>query len=373
MRLGELIAGVGARSAPEREAPEDPATEPDPQIGALAYDSRQARPGTLFFCVSGLHSDGHDFAPQAVQRGAVALVAERSLRLGVPEVLVPSTRAAMGPVAARFYGDPTAELAVVGVTGTNGKTTTAFLLRALLEAAGRQCGLLGTVKAIVGGHERAVERTTPESIDLQADFRTMLDGGDRACAMEVSSHALALGRTDAIRFAAAIFTNLSRDHLDFHGTMEDYFQTKRRLFIPAGAAGATAGVGVVNVGDRYGRRLAQELQRPCTFAVDAPADYEASDLRCDVHGCRFQLRTPAGEREVALGMPGRFNVANALGRSRPLIASAESSTRWSPRWGARCACPDGLSPSTRARSSPCSSTTPTRPTRSPTCSAPRAS
>src|SRR5450759_4409030 len=222
----------------------------------------------------------------------------------------------MAPVAARFYGDPSAELAVVAVTGTNGKTTTAYLVRALLQATGRQCGLLGTVKSVVGGCERAVARTTPEAIDLQADFRAMLEGGDRACAMEVSSHALELGRAEAIHFAAALFTNLSRDHLDFHADMEEYFEAKQLLFRPeAGAPGGARapGVSVVNVGDPYGRRLAAELEAVRTFAVEAPADYSASGLRCDLEGCRFQLRTPAGEREVHLPMPGHFNVANALG------------------------------------------------------------
>ena len=278
------------------------------EITGLAYDSRAVRAGELFFCVRGFRSDGHDFAAQAVAGGAAALVVERPLGLGVPEVLVPSARAAMGPIAARFFGDPTCELRVVGVTGTNGKTTTAYLVRALLEATGEQCGLLGTVKSVVGGRERAVTRTTPEAIDLQRDFRAMLDGGDRACAMEVSSHALELGRADAIHFAAAIFTNLTQDHLDFHDTMEDYFQAKRRLF-----AAHAPGVSVVNVGDPYGRRLAAEIDGARTFAVEAPADYSATDLRCDFAGCRFALRTPAGEHSVSLPMPGRFNVANALG------------------------------------------------------------
>ncbi|HYM55816.1 MAG TPA: UDP-N-acetylmuramoyl-L-alanyl-D-glutamate--2,6-diaminopimelate ligase, partial [Solirubrobacteraceae bacterium] len=204
------------------------------------------------------------------------------------------------------------ERRVVGVTGTNGKTTTAYLVRALLEAAGEPCGLLGTVTSVIGGHERPVQRTTPEAIDLQADLRAMLDGGDRACAIEVSSHALDLGRVEAIPFAAAVFTNLSRDHLDFHPTMEDYFQAKRRLFIP-GADAEPPGVSVVNVGDPYGRRLEAEIEGALTFAVDGPADYGASEVRCGFDGCRFTLHTPAGDREVALPMPGRFNVANALG------------------------------------------------------------
>jgi UDP-N-acetylmuramoyl-L-alanyl-D-glutamate--2,6-diaminopimelate ligase len=279
------------------------------EITGLAYDSRAVTPGSLFFCVTGFQRDGHDFAAQALAGGAAALVVERPLGLGVPEILVPSARAAMGPAAVRFYGDPSAELRVVGVTGTNGKTTTAFLLQALLEASdsGSGCGLLGTVKSVIGGVERTAERTTPEAIDLQADFRAMLDGGDRACAIEVSSHALQLGRADAVHFAAAIFTNLTQDHLDFHADMEDYFQAKRRLFE------ADPAVSVVNVGDPYGRRLAGELEGAVTFAIEEQADYRASDLRCDSQGCRFALHTPAGEREVALPMPGRFNVENALG------------------------------------------------------------
>jgi UDP-N-acetylmuramoyl-L-alanyl-D-glutamate--2,6-diaminopimelate ligase len=296
MRLDELIAAdiLG----------EDAAVE----IAGLAYDSREVRPGTLFVCVKGFQSDGHDFAAQAVERGAAVLVVERLLGLGVPEVVVASTRAAMGPIAARFYDDPSAELRVVGVTGTNGKTTTAYLLQALLEAAGEQCGLLGTVKSLVGGQERAVTRTTPEAIDVQADFRAMLSGGDRACAMEVSSHALELGRADGIHFAAAIFTNLTQDHLDFHETMEDYFQAKRRLFVEHAPA-----ISAINVGDPYGRRLVGEIDGARTFAVEAPADYSASDLRCDFTGCSFTLHTPEGVREVVLPMAGRFNVANALG------------------------------------------------------------
>jgi UDP-N-acetylmuramoyl-L-alanyl-D-glutamate--2,6-diaminopimelate ligase len=283
------------------------------EITGLAYDSRRAQPGTLFFCVPGYRSDGHDFAAQAVAAGAAALVVERPLGLGVPEVLVSSARAAMAPIAARFYGEPARELRVVGVTGTNGKTTSAYLVRALLQATGMQCGLLGTVKSVIGGSERPVARTTPEAIDLQADLRAMLDGGDRACAMEVSSHALELGRADAIPFAAAVFTNISRDHLDFHASMEDYFQAKRRLFAPSAQLTQPPAVSVVNVGDPYGRRLAAEIAGVRTFAVDAPADYSATALRCQLDGCRFTLGTPAGTREVALPMPGRFNVANALG------------------------------------------------------------
>jgi UDP-N-acetylmuramoyl-L-alanyl-D-glutamate--2,6-diaminopimelate ligase len=282
------------------------------EVTGLAYDSREVARGDLFFCVSGFRSDGHDFAAEAVRAGAAALVVERPLDLGVPEALVASARATMAPAAARFYGDPARELRVVGVTGTNGKTTTAYLVQALLEAAGEQCGLLGTVKSVIAGEERQVARTTPEAIDLQEDLRAMLDGGDRACAMEVSSHALELGRVDAIPFAAAIFTNLTQDHLDFHASMEDYFQAKRRLFLPDPPSEGPE-LSVINVADPYGSRLAREIPGVLTFAVDAPADYSATDLRCGLDGCRFTLDTPAGRRELSLPMRGRFNVANALG------------------------------------------------------------
>jgi UDP-N-acetylmuramoyl-L-alanyl-D-glutamate--2,6-diaminopimelate ligase len=299
MRLGDLIpAEIGARLSGGEGV----------EITDLAYDSRGVRPGALFFCVRGAASDGHDFAAAAVAAGAAALVVERPLGLGVAEVVVPSARAAMGPIAARFYGNPTGELAVVGVTGTNGKTTTAFLVRALLEACGRRCGLLGTVTSVVGGEERSVARTTPEAIDLQGAFRAMLEGGDECCAMEVSSHALELGRTDGVHFAVGIFTNLTQDHLDFHGTMEGYFGAKERMFVPRAPA-----VSVVNVDDPYGRRLTGEVAGAVTFAIDREADYRASAVRAGFAGCRFHLRTPAGEREVSLGLAGRFNVANALG------------------------------------------------------------
>src|SRR4051812_6193758 len=278
---------------------------PEVEISGLAYSTDAVEPGSLFFCVPGFRADGHDFAPQAIERGAVALVCQRPLGLGVPEVVVDDVRAAMGPAAARFFGDPTAELRVVGITGTNGKTTTAFLVRHLLEAAGEQCGLLGTVKRVVGGVEEEVERTTPEAIDLQETFRRMLDGGDRACAMEVSSHALELGRASRIRFACRVFTNLTQDHLDFHETMEAYFAAKRRLF-------EEPGVSVVNVDDEYGRRLAAELDDPVTFAIEHEADYRARDVSFDVSGSSFTCDPPDGPLEIRSPLPGLFNVQNLL-------------------------------------------------------------
>jgi UDP-N-acetylmuramoyl-L-alanyl-D-glutamate--2,6-diaminopimelate ligase len=259
---------------------------PSAEVRDLSYDARAVTPGALFFAVPGERADGHDFAVDAVESGAVAVVVERPLDLPVPQVVVRDSRAAMAPAADVFFGEPTRELEVVGVTGTSGKTTTSFLLFAILAAAGRRPGLLGTVEARVGGERRGVVRTTPEAIDLQRVLREMLDAGDRSCAMEASSHASVLHRLDRVRFAALVFTNLSQDHLDFHGDMESYFESKRRLFLVEPRPTA-----IVNVGDGYGRRLAEELPDAITFTAD---DAGALD------GIRLRLQ-------------GRFNVENALG------------------------------------------------------------
>jgi UDP-N-acetylmuramoyl-L-alanyl-D-glutamate--2,6-diaminopimelate ligase len=257
----------------------------------------------LFFCVVGEKADGHEFAARVVEQGAAGLVVERELALDVPQVVVGDSRAAMAPLAARFWGDPTARLAMVGVTGTNGKTTTAFLVHEILKAADIRCGLLGTVKQIVGGVEKDVVRTTPEAIELQSTFRQMLSGGDEACAMEVSSHAMTLHRADAIDWDVAIFTNLTQDHLDFHADMEDYFLAKRKLF-EAGPKTA-----IVNVDDPYGRRLAEEFECVTFSAEGAEADYSARDVSFDAGGARFRI----GEQRLRTALPGHFNVANALG------------------------------------------------------------
>ncbi|MGH2936993.1 MAG: UDP-N-acetylmuramoyl-L-alanyl-D-glutamate--2,6-diaminopimelate ligase [Solirubrobacterales bacterium] len=313
MKLGNLVSA--AKLAERARIVGDA----DVEIADLAYDSRKAGPGTLFFCVVGEKRDGHEFAAQVVEAGASALVVERELEVAVPQVVVPSARAAMAPFAAAFQGDPTASLKVVGVTGTNGKTTTAYLIREILEAAGVQTGLMGTVKQVVGGEEEPVERTTPEGIDLQETFRRMIEDGDRAVAMEVSSHAMVLHRADAIHFDVAVFTNLTQDHLDFHADMEDYFAAKRLLFE------AAPGVRIVNVDDPYGRRLAEEFECLTFSAEGAEADYRATDVEFDAGGAEFTLlmgrkttiwrtnRPVNTEVRVRTGMPGHFNVANALG------------------------------------------------------------
>jgi UDP-N-acetylmuramoyl-L-alanyl-D-glutamate--2,6-diaminopimelate ligase len=284
------------------------------EIRDLAYDARDAGPGALFFCVRGMRADGHDFAPQAVENGAVALVVERPLDLPVPQLVVADSRAAMAGAAEEFFGRPTTELQVAGVTGTSGKTTTAFLLYAVLAAAGRRPGLLGTVETRVDGERRPATRTTAEAIDLQRLFREMLDAGDKSCAMEATSHGSALGRLDGVRFAALVFTNLSQDHLDFHPTMEDYFQAKRRLFF-----GDAPPPAAVNVGDEHGRRLADELGVAGTplvtfgFSEDADIRPESLDLSGSV-----TTFTAAGI-SLRTRLRGRFNVENVLG----IVAAAQ--------------------------------------------------
>jgi UDP-N-acetylmuramoyl-L-alanyl-D-glutamate--2,6-diaminopimelate ligase len=254
---------------------------PSLEIRDLAYDTRTVAPGSLFFCIRGASADGHDLAGEAVAAGAVALVVERRIAVDVPQIVVPDVRAAIGPAAVRFFGDPSRELEVAAVTGTNGKTTTAFLLHSILAAAGRSPALLTNIERRIGGEPRPAGLNTPEAVDLQRLFREMLDAGDRSCVMEATSMAGAKGRLAGTRFAVLVFTNLTQDHLDFHGTMDAYFAAKRALFAQADRA-------VVNVGDEWGRRLAAELPDARTFTPDD------------------------GLGEIDLKLRGRFNRANAL-------------------------------------------------------------
>jgi UDP-N-acetylmuramoyl-L-alanyl-D-glutamate--2,6-diaminopimelate ligase len=261
--------------------------------------------------VPGLKSDGHDFAPAAVAAGATALIVERPLDLPVPQLVVADAREAMALAADAFFGFPTRELQVAGVTGTNGKTTTTFLLFSILAAAGRRPGLLGTVESRIGGERRAVVRTTPEAIDLQRTFREMLEGGDRSCAMEASSHGSELKRLVGVRFAVLVFTNLSQDHLDLHGTLEAYFDAKRRLFVDRVDGWRPSAA--VNIADAYGRRLTDELralgERPLTFGFADEADVRPDDLELTPAGARFSADGIA----LRTRLRGRFNVENVLG------------------------------------------------------------
>src|SRR5262245_42001273 len=286
-------------------APRATVGSPSVDVLDLAYDARRVEPGTLFFCYPGAQADGHDFASEAVERGAVALVVERELRVPVPQLVVADARAAMGPAANLFFGSPTEALPIAGVTGTSGKTTTAFLLHSILTAAGRRPGLMTTIETRVGNRRGAAVRTTPEAIDLQRTFRSMLDAGNGSCAMEATSHGSELHRLDGVRFAALAFTNLGRDHLDFHGTMERYFAAKRRLFVDGRPPSA------VNLDDAWGRRLAEELrgQTPLvTFGLAPGADLRAEALEVAPQGCRFR----AGGIELRSALRGRFNVSNVL-------------------------------------------------------------
>jgi UDP-N-acetylmuramoyl-L-alanyl-D-glutamate--2,6-diaminopimelate ligase len=272
----------------EALAPAEVVARAPVDVTDLAYDARSVVAGSLFFCVPGSRADGHDLAAEAVAAGAVALVCERPLDLPVPQLVVPSVRRAMGPAAALFFGDPSAELAVAAITGTAGKTTTAYLLWEILAAAGRSPALVGSIERRVGSERRPVSLNTPEAIDLQRLLREMVDAGNDACVLEATSIASTQGRLEGIRFEVLVFTNLSQDHLDFHGTMEDYFAAKRRLFEQAAHA-------AVNVGDEWGRRLAADLPGPLTFGFAEDAELRPEHLDA-----------------VELKLQGRFNVENAL-------------------------------------------------------------
>ena len=282
----------------------------DVTVTDVTHDSRAAGPGVLFACRPGAHADGHDFAADAVARGTSALLVERSLDLDVAQLQVDSVAARLGAVAAAVHRDPTAELDVVGVTGTNGKTTCATLLEGVLTAAGRQTGLIGTVATRIAGTQVPGVRTTPESTDLQRLLRRMVDERVTTVAMEVSSHGLALGRVNGTRFAVAVFTNLTHDHLDFHGTMDAYYAAKARLFTPGFSR-----LGVVNVDDAWGRRLAGEATIPVTtvsLAPEADADLVATAVTPGPQGSVVEVVVDSVAHRIEVGLSGRFNVCNAL-------------------------------------------------------------
>jgi UDP-N-acetylmuramoyl-L-alanyl-D-glutamate--2,6-diaminopimelate ligase len=309
MTLDELIgSGPGGRVLPPPGG--------TPGIGATAITSvtqraGDAEPGVLFCAIPGLRADGHDFAAAAVARGAVAVMVERPLDLPVPQILVADARLGLALAAAALQGHPSRDLAVVGITGTNGKTTSAFLVRAVLEAAGRPCGLVGTIEARVGGRAVPVHHTTPDAVELQDLFARMRDAGDTACAMEVSSHALSQRRVAGTDFAAALFTNLTRDHLDYHPTVEHYYEAKRGLFARPAGEGADP-PGAANLDDEFGRRLASETGA-LGYAVDAAADVRPDRVSGLETGIRARMVTPRGPVDIASRLRGRFNLSNLAG------------------------------------------------------------
>jgi len=296
--LSELLAGVSA------SGPVGLATA----VSGIAYSSATVVPGDAFFCISGFAHDGHDFAPEAVARGAVCVVALRELPgLASPVVVVDDTRAALALASARMFGDPSKRLQVVGITGTNGKTTTTYLLDAILRADGRATGLIGTIETRVGERRLPSSRTTPESRDLQELLARMAADGVDSVSMEVSSHAIDLHRVDSVGFAVAAFTNLSQDHLDYHATLEEYFSVKARLMqcVPIERR-------VVNVDDEYGRRLADQVGATWTVGMSGDAAVRADGIVLDITSSTFRLATPSGAVDIRLPLAGEFNVSNAL-------------------------------------------------------------
>lgn len=287
------------------------------EITQLCYDSRQVTQGALFFALPGQKLKGTRFVEEAIDRGARAIVAEEVLSgVSVPLLRVPNARRAMGEMADFFYQHPSHSLAVCGVTGTNGKTTTTFLVHHLCEGSGRYCGLLGTVQYILPGTVEEASRTTPESIELQEMMQRMRQGGFKAVALEASSHAIVQERLRGVEFDVAIFTNLTQDHLDFHGTIENYFDAKFLLFKNLAEQKQKRGKAVVNIDDRYGRLLLDRLPRQLsvvTYGQSLHADFRASDIRYNATGTQFCLEARGRSYLVRSPLIGLFNVYNALG------------------------------------------------------------
>jgi UDP-N-acetylmuramoyl-L-alanyl-D-glutamate--2,6-diaminopimelate ligase len=309
MTLTELLDRVGSVLPLQAVTPPSPSAARRP-VSGVEYDSRQAAAGSIFVALKGQKADGSAFAQQAIVRGALAVVSESDPPAGwtAPWIKVADARLALAAFSATYYNYPSDDLLVIGITGTNGKTTTSYITAAIFDEAGVRCGRIGTVTYDVGRDERPAPRTTPEASDMQKLLREMVANGCGACAAEVSSHALALKRVEYVRFAAGIFTNLTRDHLDFHGDMPSYFAAKRRLFelLPSGATAA------VNIDDRYGAELAASLGRKVTYGIDQPADINPGPLTLALGGSTFEIRTPRGAFEVSSELPGRPNVYNIL-------------------------------------------------------------
>src|SRR5262245_21130436 len=310
MTLRELLQGM-SRELPTSQRPviaADPAL--DVPCTSVIYDSRQAKRGSVFVALPGQSADGAAFAPQAVAAGAVAVLSERAAMPDAPApwIVVPNARLALGHLAAEFFGHPSRRMKVVGITGTNGKTTTSYLMRSIFQAAGVQCGLMGTVTCRIDDTEIAATRTMPEAPEVQGLMRQMVDAGCGACVMEVSSHALAMHRIDGIRFAAGIFTNLTRDHLDVHHGMESYFAAKRRLFelMPVDSPA------VVNLDDPRGASLIEIAGWPVTYAVNRDADVTPGPLTFGLEGLTFDVGMPQGTAHVKSRLVGRPNVYNIL-------------------------------------------------------------
>ncbi len=289
----------------------------DRPVESIAYDSRRVQRNGLFVALRGEKTDGHDFIDQAIEKGATAIVAEREEKyVRATSVVVENTRTAMADLAASFYGFPVRKLKLAGVTGTNGKTTTTFLIKHICEKAGLRCGLIGTVRYEIGERVLPATRTTPESLDLQELFAQIVNAGCKAAAMEVSSHALAQERTRGLEWDTAVFTNLTQDHLDFHGTMEHYFEAKAKLFTQlTDQPRKRRPVAVINIDDRYGEQLLTRIDKKLsvvTYGMSARAEFRASNYRTEFGGTSYQLDAKGKSYLVRVPLIGRFNVANSL-------------------------------------------------------------
>ena len=282
-------------------------TGEDVEIAAIEYDSRKVKPGSLFCCIVGQLFDGHTFAQGAVEAGAAALLVERELPLNVAQIVVPNARKAMAELAGAFYHHPERGMQMLGVTGTNGKTTTTYMVKAIAERAGLKVGIIGTIRNMIGSESLYTEHTTPESVDLFRLLRTMADAQVELVVMEVSSHALEQFRVYGIRFDVGLFTNLTQDHLDYHKSFDNYLNAKRTLFLNSNRA-------VVNVDDSYANRIMEGLTIPITtFGVRDRADISATDIDITTDGVQFDLHTPEGDVLMHLQTPGLFSVFNAMG------------------------------------------------------------
>jgi UDP-N-acetylmuramoyl-L-alanyl-D-glutamate--2,6-diaminopimelate ligase len=305
MRLAKLLRGIDTRDA---------AAHGDLEISELAYDSRQVNPGTLFVAIRGEKTDGNKFVSDAVNRGAVAIISEQAIPGTLPGdfpwIQVADARKALAISAANYYARPAEVLKLIGVTGTNGKTTTSYLVDSILRAAGCEVGLLGTISYRLVRESRPAPNTTPESLDLQKHLAEIVRAGGTHAVLEASSHALALDRLWGCPFAVAIFTNLTRDHLDYHKTLEEYFAAKRRLFEGTGASAPATGV--TNIDDEYGRRLTGLASRTLTYGLEPGADISTRKPALSLSGIEFTAETPAGKIEIRSKLVGRPNVYNIL-------------------------------------------------------------
>jgi len=315
MRLDEIIKGAETKSI---------SGGADAEIAGVAYDSRKVLPGHLFVAVQGEKADGHDFIQDAVRRGAVAVVCEKETANGrtlpVPLVRVVDSRAALAVISVNLYGRPSESLCTIGVTGTNGKTTTTYLLKSIFESWGKKVGLIGTIQCMIGNETYDAEHTTPEALEFQGLLHRMLTAGCTHIVSEVSSHALAQKRVDGTVFRAGVFTNLTRDHLDFHKTMDDYYHAKERFF-----GELLDGASIINHDDPYGRRLISYItslpvgpKKFFTYGLEKGTDFIAADIKDSFHGLRFKIITNDGAYEAEssfLGLPNVYNILSAVGTS----------------------------------------------------------